>query len=137
MERRKTPFLAQRATQLRNGRSATEELLWTRIRNRQVRGYRFRRRPIVLGRIPSFGCSEGKLVIVIDGIAYPGKKKRDDARAELLAKHGVRTVHLPSELIWKDMDEAVRLISERLPKSPSKTGRATSTLRPVARRSQG
>ena len=123
MERRRTPFLAKRAVELRNDSSATEERLWKRIRNRQVRGYRFRRRPVVLGKIPDFGCAEAQIVIEIDG--YPSREKlqRDDERDALLSRHSIATIHVPSEMIWSDLEKAIELISAALPPDASTTGR--------------
>ena len=128
MERRKTPFLAQRAGELRNESSATEARLWARIRNRQVRGYRFRRRPVVLGKIPDFGCSEAKLVIEIDGYPSLGKKRRDDQRDSFLSRHSITTIHIPADLIWKNLEGAVQLINAALPTANSTSGRRRRTL---------
>ena len=123
MERRKTPFLAKRAVELRHDSSATESRLWARIRNHQIRGYRFRRRPIVLGTIPDFGCSEAQVVIEIDGDPSPEKQLRDNQRDALLLRHSITTTHVSSDLIWKDLYAAIKLISAALPPGASATGR--------------
>jgi len=125
VERRKTPFLAQRARELRKESSATEQRLWKRIRNRQVRGYRFRRRPIVLGKIPDFACPEAQLAIEIDGYVYAtsAKTKRDRVRDSYFLRHSITTLHISSALIWADIDAAVQLVSAALPSTPSMSGR--------------
>lgn len=124
MKRQSNPFLVSRAQDLRRTSSTAEQLLWTRISKRQLRGYRFRRRPIVEGKIPDFGCSEARLVIEIDGSVDPTKEQRDAARDEYLAKKAIRTLHLPANLIAEDLEEAVRRITAWIPQAPSTTGRA-------------
>lgn len=123
MERHKTPFLSRRAAELRNQSSATEQRLWSKLRNRQLRGYRFRRRPIVLGKIPDFGCPEAQLVIQIDGFPDSAKAERNSARDQFLVQHGIRTLHVSSEMIWHDLDTVTRDIAAYLPSAQSTTGR--------------
>lgn len=122
MKRRSTGFLKERASELRRDPSATERRLWERIRKKQLDGFRFRRRPIVLGKIPDFGCPEAALVIEIDGEATATKTPRDKSRDALFARHGIRTLHISSELIWSDMDQVVSSIRACLQNPHSVTG---------------
>jgi very-short-patch-repair endonuclease len=102
------------ARRLRASAGATETALWKLLQRRQVAGFKFRRRAVVLGWIPDFWCASAKVAVEIDGLAYPGKIKRDARRDQVFADHGAITVHIPSDLVWHDPRHAVALIETAL-----------------------
>ena len=66
---------------MRGSRTATEELLWARIRGRRL-GVVFRRQVPLLGRFIADFLAPGKrLVIEVDG-AYHAERARADARRD-------------------------------------------------------
>jgi len=58
----------QRARELRTDLTATEQLLWSRLRRRQVAGCKFRRQQVLGPYIVDFACLEEKLVIELDAV---------------------------------------------------------------------
>jgi very-short-patch-repair endonuclease len=44
-----------------------ERLLWSKIRNKQLKGYRFARQKIIGNYIVDFFCSQALLIIELDG----------------------------------------------------------------------
>ena len=74
--------------ELRVNQTESEEILWDRIRNRQLLGKKFlRQHPIfydLKGRetfyITDFYCHELKLVVEIDGEIHRYKKNKDEER---------------------------------------------------------
>jgi very-short-patch-repair endonuclease len=80
------------------------------LRGRQVLGFKFRRRSLVYGYIPDFWCPEAKVAIEIDGREYPAKQERDAVRDTRLFSHGIHTVHIASDLVWRDSATALEVI---------------------------
>ncbi|HFQ80869.1 MAG TPA: DUF559 domain-containing protein [Desulfobacterales bacterium] len=56
-----------RAKLLRNNMTDTERLLWSKIRNRQIYGYKFRRQSPIGRYIVDFICYEKKIIIEFSG----------------------------------------------------------------------
>lgn len=55
------------ARHLRRRMTPAEKVLWSRVRNRRLGGYKIRRQAIVSGYFPDFYCPECKLIIEVDG----------------------------------------------------------------------
>ena len=55
------------ARALRRHQTDAEKVLWSRLRNRQLEGCKFRRQQVVGTYIVDFLCLEPKLVIELDG----------------------------------------------------------------------
>lgn len=102
---------------LRAEAGATERRLWELLRNRQLLGYKFRRRSMVQGYIPDFWCPEASLVVEIDGIRNVALERRNARRDTELLALGIMTVHVPSELIWTDLPRVIELIERHLRES--------------------
>ena len=115
MTRRKaTPRKTTQARSLRRGASATEQRLWRLLRGRRLDGFKFRHRSLVYGYIPVFWCPEARLAIEIDGKEYAAKQERDAVRDTRFFSHSIHTVHVPSELVWRDSAGALELIQAAL-----------------------
>ncbi len=110
MNRRKaTPRKTTHARSLRRAASATEQRLWRLLRGKRL-GVKFRHRSLVYGYIPDFWCPEAKLAVEIDGKQYADKQDRDAVRDTRFFSHAIHTVHVPSELVWRDPAGALELI---------------------------
>ena len=57
----------ERARSLRKNQTDAEKRLWSRLRRKQVSGYRFRRQVPIGPYIVDFFCPELKLIIEVDG----------------------------------------------------------------------
>ena len=60
------PILAA-ARELRQPQTPMEQRLWTRLRDRQFSGYKFRRQHPIGYFIVDFYCADRKLIVEIDG----------------------------------------------------------------------
>jgi very-short-patch-repair endonuclease len=56
-----------RAQQLRQEQTPAEAILWSRLRNRQPDGFKFRRQHIIGRFVVDFCCAEQRLIVEIDG----------------------------------------------------------------------
>src|SRR5437762_9287298 len=109
-----TQFTRDRARKLRKDPPASEKVLWQLIRGKQISGFKFGRRRIVLGWIPDFWCPAANLVIEIDGDQSDWKKDRDIRREKDFADEGIRTLHVSAEHIFRNTVEGVRQIRNAL-----------------------
>src|SRR5437868_14811206 len=104
---------------MRGAPTATEELLWARIRGRRL-GVVFRRQVPLLGRfIADFLAPAQRLVIEVDG-AYHGERERADARRDAaLGRAGYRVVRIEASLLVSDIERALDQIRAALSPSTS------------------
>ena len=94
--RRGPDFLARLARQLRRTPSPAEAALWSRLKNRQVGGLRFKRQHIVGRHVVDFYCP--RLRLVVDVTAVPGRLL-DEIRDEALLACGYRVLRVtPGEI---------------------------------------
>jgi very-short-patch-repair endonuclease len=68
-----------RARYLRNNMTETERRVWSRLRNRQVDGYKFRRQVPVGPYFVDFLCRSDRIAIEIDG---PLHEEESDKRKD-------------------------------------------------------
>ena len=75
-----------RARGLRRESSFPERLLWSKLRNRQLGGWKFRRQHPVGPYFADFACEEAKLVIELDGDTHgdPDQQTHDARRTAFL-----------------------------------------------------
>ena len=85
---------AKRARRLRRDSTFPERLLWSKLRNRQMSGWKFRRQHPIGPYFADFVCSEAMLVIEIDGDTHGSDAQiaRDQRRTRFMESEGW-TVH--------------------------------------------
>ena len=110
------PELLGIAYDLRNSMTEAEKVLWKQLRNRQVKGFRFRRQHPVGEFVVDFFCYEAKLVIELDGEAHDNsfQKERDLERTKILKSMGLREIRFKNEEVLNDPEDVVSRIAEIL-----------------------
>jgi len=91
-----------------------ERLLWARLRNRQLMGFKFRRQFLIGPFVADFCCSEKKLVIELDGSHHADRAVLDQKRTAWLGTQGYRVVRFSNTDIRKDIDVVLECISRAL-----------------------
>jgi very-short-patch-repair endonuclease len=97
---------------LRSNMPKAEALVWARLRDRQVEGYKFRRQYSVGAFVVDFYCPELKLAIEIDGPSHwmDGIPEYDAQRQLFLEGKGITVVRVTNERVYQDLDGAIGLI---------------------------
>ena len=92
LHKKSSPVLYEYAKQMRKNPTKAEEILWHRLKNKQVGGLKFRRQHPVDRFIADFYCHERKLVIELDGSVHDDDKQKDldKGRTETLNEFGVK-----------------------------------------------
>jgi len=81
-----TPGILENARKLRKNMTDSEELLWNKLKGKQICGLRFRRQHPIDIFIADFYCHEVRLVVEIDGENHRHQEEYDDGRTAELEK---------------------------------------------------
>jgi len=102
---------------LRQNSPITESILWSKIRNRQLNGLKFRRQYSIGRFIVDFYCPEKKLAIEIDGDSHynDGAKECDREREEYIQNFGVRFLRFTNKDITGNINGVVEAIAKIVP----------------------
>ena len=97
------------AQNLRRNQTLAEQLLWSRLRSRQLSGFKFRRQHLIDNYILDFYCSKVHLAIEIDGgqHAEDENMKKDELRTACLNQRGIRVIRYWSNNVLENIDEVL------------------------------
>ncbi|MBQ3826390.1 MAG: DUF559 domain-containing protein, partial [Spirochaetaceae bacterium] len=87
------------ARKFRKEPTESENAVWQMLRNRQIKGLKWRRQQVIDGFIADFYCAELKAVLEIDGSVHNTQAAQDydEARTEIFSYHGIKTYRLKNE----------------------------------------
>lgn len=102
-----------------------ERALWTRLRRRQILGYKFRRQQPLGEYIVDFVCLEKKLIVELDGGQHLEHQDYDENRTEWLEEQGFRVLRFWNHQVFNESDAVVQAIYNALfpPPAPTPSGR--------------
>ncbi|HMK27543.1 MAG TPA: chorismate synthase [Chitinophagaceae bacterium] len=114
------------AKQNRKNPTEAEDKLWQEVRNRKIKGYKFRRQHPINGFIPDFVCLEKKLIVEIDGGYHNDEEQAnyDAIRTKWLAANAYKLMRFTNEQVLQNTNWVVEeigniLLSESDSPSPS------------------
>ncbi|MEO8474953.1 MAG: endonuclease domain-containing protein [Chryseolinea sp.] len=101
-----TPGLFLHARKNRKRPTKAEHLLWCRLRNRKLHGFKFRRQHPIKHFIADFFCAELKLVIEVDGGYHMERSQLeyDGGRTFELNELGIKTIRFSNEQLVNDLE---------------------------------
>jgi very-short-patch-repair endonuclease len=99
------------ARQMRTEPTLSEKLLWQRLKNKQLRGFKFRRQQVIDRFIVDFYCHEIKLVIEVDGEVHNYTQVEDAIRQAFLESLGLRVVRFKNEDVLLRMESVLQEIA--------------------------
>jgi len=109
-------IIQQYARELRLTTTEAEQKLWSLLRNRQLKGKKFRRQHAIARYIVDFYCNECKLAIELDGKFHSETERKayDKARTSMLNELGVTVLRFWNEEVIKDSAKVIDEISKYL-----------------------
>ena len=116
--------LKQASRNLRSHMTEAEQLLWQRVRRKQILGLQFYRQKPILNFIVDFYCPAVSLVIECDGGQHYTVEglEADRARDQALSELGLITLRFSNHQIFTEIDAVIELIFQttqsRIPLSP-------------------
>ena len=122
------PETFRMAQKLRKPLTPAEKIMWNRLRNRQVSGYKFRRQHPVREFIVDF--PEKELVIEIDGKIHqlPDVNEKDENRTAELESLGLTVIRFSNEEVMNNLEGVIKQIEMAL-SSPSPIGEGAGGVR--------
>lgn len=108
--------LKKYSRELRKNMTDAEKIVWTKIRNKQLKGYQFYREKIIGNFIVDFYCPKGNLVIEIGGGQHYGDegKQKDGARDDFLKNSGLRFFRFSDREVFENLNEVMERIWENM-----------------------
>ena len=115
----RNPKAQQRAQVLRKRTTDSERLLWSHLRRRQLRGYRFRRQVPIGNYIADFVCIEARLIIELDGSQHQEQRVYDEQRTRYLEQRGFKIFRVWDNQAFTETQSVLETISNMLESSTS------------------
>jgi very-short-patch-repair endonuclease len=110
------PLIRDRARNLRRASADAERKFWAHLRNRQLKGVKFRRQHPIGPCIADFFCLEAKLIVEVDGDnhATEAQGRADTARTAYLEGSGYRVVRFWNNEVMGEINGVLERIAEFL-----------------------
>ena len=108
------PDLTPVARRLRRKQTDVERLLWSRLRDRRLGGWKFRRQMPIGPYVADFACFKAKLIIELDGGQHQSKEKYDSRRTEFLHTNGWEVVRFWNNEFTSQEEEVLTVILQKL-----------------------
>ena len=109
-----TPSTFEKARQLRNKMTPEEELLWNKLKGKQICNVRFRRQHPVNIFIADFYCHTAKLVIELDGKIHLNNKEYDEERTQIMEELGLEVLRFNNSEINTKIEKIIERITEKV-----------------------
>ena len=106
--------LKEPARLLRANMTDAEQVLWQRIRRKQLRNVQFYRQKPLLSFIVDFYCPAAKLVIELDGSQHyeEAHQIKDRLRDEALGKIGLRVLRFDNRQVLLETEAVLAVIDD-------------------------
>jgi very-short-patch-repair endonuclease len=89
-----------------------ERIVWSKIRNGQLGGLKFRRQRPLGPNILDFFCADANLCTEIDGEQHAHQREHDHRRDDYLREHGVETLRFTVTDVTKHLDGVLTRIRD-------------------------
>jgi oxygen-independent coproporphyrinogen-3 oxidase len=114
---------ATRPQELRHDATKAEQRLWSRLRDKQLVGWKFRRQVPLGPYIVDFYCAGTKLVVELDGGQHADQAERDLIRTAWLEGQGYRVIRFWNNDVLGNTDgvltELMKILSPKDPLTPT------------------
>lgn len=104
---------------LRKKQTKAEYVLWQKLKNRRLLGFKFRRQVTIGKFIADFCCPEKRLIIELDGGIHAKQQAHDRWREEQLEDRNYSVLRFENHTVFEDMDSVIETITECLNEQPS------------------
>ncbi|MDZ4764568.1 MAG: DUF559 domain-containing protein [Chloroflexota bacterium] len=103
--------LKEPSRQMRQSPTSAEDVLWERLRNRQLGGAKFRRQHPIGVFVVDFFCWSAKLVIEADGAIHDQQRDADAARQTYIEAQGFRVIRFNNDDIFDHLENVITQIT--------------------------
>ena len=99
---------------MRKKPTATEDALWTHLRDRRLGGAKFRRQHPVDHFIVDFYCAEASLAVELDGPIHERTREADALRQAYLEGIGLHFLRFTNAEVNADIDRVLSVIAQQI-----------------------
>ena len=101
---------------LRNNATKPEEILWQRLKGKQVENHKFRRQFSITEYVVDFYCPKLKLAIEVDGATHSSQDEieYDIDRQTKIEALGIVFLRFRNEEIYKNLEKVVNDITQKV-----------------------
>jgi very-short-patch-repair endonuclease len=103
-----------RARRLRQDQTEIEARMWSRLRNRQLDGFKFRRQFPIEGYIADFVCIDAKLIVELDGSQHAEQLEYDAERTKALEAAGFDVLRFWNGDVIESIEGVLETVRRRL-----------------------
>jgi very-short-patch-repair endonuclease len=96
-----------RERSLRREQTESERVLWTRLRDRRLSGFKFRRQHRIGCYFADFVCAELHVIVELDGSQHLEQVEHDAARTRFLQSQGYRVLRFWNDEVLLRTDEVL------------------------------
>ncbi|MBL1258328.1 endonuclease domain-containing protein [Methylocystis sp. Sn-Cys] len=102
----------RRSRELRRDATSAEKIMWGRLRNRNLGGFKFVRQEPIGPFIADFVCRECKLVVEIDGETHSNQEEiaADVRRSDYLNAQGYQVIRFRNQQVYENADAVAEAI---------------------------
>ena len=102
----------ERRRSLRNNMPKSETVIWSKLKGRQLLGYKFRRQYSVDRYVIDFYCPELKLAVEIDGDSHfqNDVENNEKYRQAFIESFGVQFLRFTNEDVFKNLDGVIETV---------------------------
>ena len=106
----------RRARALRRDATSAERILWRRVQNRAIGGFKFVRQAPVGPYIADFLCRQRSLIVEIDGETHSSTAEiaRDAMRTAFLEANGYRLIRFNNAQLYENIEAVIEAILDAL-----------------------
>jgi very-short-patch-repair endonuclease len=110
-----------RRRDLRRDSTDAERLLWKRLRDRRLLGFKFRRQYPCGPFILDFFCPEKRVAIELDGGQHfeASVQAYDERRTAFLGRRGITVIRFQTDLVFRELTAVLESIVGALRDGPS------------------
>jgi very-short-patch-repair endonuclease len=98
---------------LRKRPTEAEQLLWNKLRQQQLEGFKFRRQQPIDNYIVDFVCFEKRIIVEVDGGQHATRSKDDTARDTYLRQQGFQVLRFWNNEVLQNINGVLEVIKER------------------------
>jgi very-short-patch-repair endonuclease len=102
----------RRARELRRNATPAEKVMWARLKNRSLGGFKFVRQEPIGPFIADFACRARKLVIELDGETHSADEElaADARRTDFLREQGYEVIRFTNQQLYDNADAVAEAI---------------------------
>ena len=117
-------YLKSSSRQLRKNMTDAEQMIWYRVRRKQIMGVQFYRQKPLLNYIVDFYCAKAHLIIELDGSQHfeDEYQQSDSVRDKALMDIGLLVLRFDNHQVLTEIDSVIRhiyhVVEQRLSNPP-------------------